>query len=91
MSIITKEGLNACMAFGVASLAVAEVAELVRHQLPDDSTRDQLVELEAAHRRLCDLFDQGEDAAVHALALSVLVLAGRTTATIREDSYRPDE
>ena len=49
------------------------------------------MKLEAAYRRLCDLFDQGEDTAVHALALSVLVLADRTTATIREDSYRPDE
>ena len=49
------------------------------------------MKLEAAYRRLCDLFDQGEDTAVHALALSVLVLADRTTATIRQDSYRPDE
>jgi len=91
MANITKEGLETCMAFGVASIAVAEAAELVRDQLHDDSTRDLVVELEAAHRRLCDLFDQGEDSAVHALALSVLVLADRTTATIREDSYRPDE
>ena len=91
MANITREGLDACMAFGMASLAIAEVAQLVRGQLHDDSTSDLLVELEAAHRRLCDLFDQGEDTAVHALALSVLVLADRTTATIRQDSYRPDE
>ena len=91
MANITREGLDACMAFGMASLAIAEVAQLVRGQLHDDSTSDLLVELEAAHRRLCDLFDQGEDSAVHALALSVLVLADRTTATIREDRYEPDE
>ena len=91
MANITKEGLETCMAFGVASIAVAEVAEVVHNQLPDASTRDLLVELEAAHRRPCGLFDQGEDSAVHALALSVLVLADRTMATIREDSYRPDE
>ena len=91
MANITREGLDACMAFGMASLAIAEVAQLVRGQLHDDSTSDLLVELEAAHRRLCDLFDQGEDTAVHALALSVLVLADRTTATIREDRYEPDE
>ena len=91
MTNITKEGLETCLAFGVASIAVAEVAELIGDQLPDASTSDLLVELEAAHRRLCDLFDQGEDSAVHALALSVLVLADRTTATIREDRYRPDE
>lgn len=91
MANITKEGLETCMAFGMASLAIAEVAELVRDQLHVDSTRDRLEELEAAHRRLCDLFDLGEDTAVHALALGVLVLADRTTATIREDRNRPDE
>ena len=63
------------MAFGMASLAVAEVAELVRDQLPASSTRELLVELETAHRRLRDPFDHGDDTAVHALALSVLVLA----------------
>ena len=91
MANITKERLETCLAFGVASIAVAEVAELIGDQLPDASTSDLLVELEAAHRRLCDLFDQGEDTAVHALALSVLVLADRTTTTIREDRFRPDE
>jgi len=91
MANITKEGLETCMAFGVASIAVAEAAELIRDQLHDGSARDLFVELEAAHRRLRDLFDQGEDSAVHALALSVLFLADQAMATIREDSYRPDE
>ena len=35
MARITKEGLEACMAFGMASLAVAEIGESVAGQLPD--------------------------------------------------------
>ena len=91
MANITREGFETCMAFGMASLAVAEVAELVRDQLLDGPTGDLLAELEAAHHRLRHLFDLGEDIAVHALALSVLVLVDRTTHAIREDRTRPDE
>jgi len=91
MANITREGFETCMAFGMASLAVAEVAMLVRDQLPGGPTGDLLAELEAAHHRLRDLFDLGEDAAVHALALSVLVLVDRTTDAIREDRNQPDE
>ena len=91
MAHITREGLETCMAFGEASLAVAHVAELLRLQVPDGPTGDLLAELEAAHHRLRDLFDLGEDGAVHTLALSVLVLAARTEEAIREDSNRPDE
>jgi hypothetical protein len=91
MANITREGFETCMAFGMASLAVADVAELLRLQVPDGPTRDLLTELEAAHHRLRVLFDLGEDTAVHALALSILVLAARTTEAIREDRNRPDE
>jgi len=91
MAIITHEGFETCMAFGTASLAVAEVAELVRDQLLDGPASDLLAELEAAHHRLRDLFDLREDVAVHALALSVLVLVDRTANAIREDRDRPDE
>jgi len=66
-------------------LAVAEVTQLVGHQLPDGTTRDLLVELKAAHDRLRVLFDLGQDTTVHALGLSVLVLADRTACAIRED------
>jgi hypothetical protein len=59
--------------------------------VPDGPTGDLLAELEAAHHRLRDLFDLGEDAAIHTLALSVLVLAARATDAIREDRNRPDE
>ena len=91
MAHITRQGFEACMTFGQASLAVAGVAELLRRQVPDGQTGDLLAELEAAHHRLRDLFDLGEDGAVHTLALSVLVLAARTEEAIREDSNRPDD
>ena len=91
MANITREGFETCMAFGKASLAVADVAELLRGQNSDGPTGDLLGELEAAHHRLRDQFDLEEDGAVHALALSVLVLAARATESIREDRNRPDE
>lgn len=91
MANITREGFETCMAFGMASIAVAEVAELVRDQLLDGPTGDLFAELEDAHRRLGDLFDLGVDTAVHTLALSILVLVDRTTDAIREDRNRPDE
>ena len=89
MAHITKEGLEVCMAFGMASLAVAEIGESVAGLLPDGLARELLAELEAAHHRLRDHFDHGEDAAVHALALSVLVLADQTGEAIREERDRP--
>ena len=91
MANITRQGFETCMAFGKASLAVADVAELLRLQVPEGPTGDLLAELEVAHHRLRDLFDLGEDPAVHTLALSVLVLAARTTEAIRQDRNRPDE
>ncbi len=84
MAQVTRDGFETCMAFGAAALAVAEVAALVCGQLPEGSTRELLDELEAAHHRLRALFDLGEDADVHALGLSVLVLAERTTEAYRE-------
>lgn len=89
MARITREGLEACMGFGMASLAVAEIGESVAGLLPDDLARELVVELEAAHHRLRDHFDHGENAAVHALALSVLVLADQTGEAIREERDRP--
>jgi hypothetical protein len=91
MANITREGFETCMAFGEASLAVADVAELLRLQVPDGPTGDLLAELEATHHRLRELLDLGEDPAVHTLALSVLVLAARATEAIREARNRPDE
>ena len=91
MAHITREGLETCMAFGEASLAVAGILELLRLQVPDGPSGALLAELEAAHHRLRHQFDLGEDGAVHTLALGVLVLAARTEEAIREDSNRPDE
>jgi len=87
---VTREGFETCLAFGTASLAVADVVESLRHQVPDGPTGDLLPELEAAHHHLRDLFDLCEDAVVYTLALSVLVQAARTTEAIREDRNRPD-
>ena len=36
MARVTRDGFEACMAFGAAALAVAEVAALVCGQLPED-------------------------------------------------------
>ena len=91
MANINREGLEACMPFGVVSHAVADVAELLRLQVPEGPAGDPLAELETAHHRLRDLFDLGEDAAFYDLALSILVLADRTTEAIREVRHRPDE
>ena len=89
MARITREGLETCMAFGMASLAVAEVGESVAGLLPDGIARELLAELEASHHRLREHFDNGEDATVHALALSVLVIAEQTGEAIRVERYRP--
>jgi len=83
MALITRSGLEACMAFGMAALAVAEVASLVGHQAPE-RTRELLVELEATLDRLRSAFDLEQDDIVHTLGLSVLVLAERTKRAIRE-------
>ncbi len=89
MARITKEGLEVCMAFGMASMAVAEVGVSVTGQASVGRAHELLVELEAAHQRLRDHFDRGEDAAVHALALSIVVLADRTDEAIEEERRRP--
>ncbi len=91
MARVTKEGFDACMAFGMASLAVAEVAELVADGLPDGPACDLLAELETAHDRLRNLFANGQDAAVHGVALSILVLAERTTDALVQERHRPGE
>ena len=89
MARITREGFEACMAFGTASLAVAKVARLIVDQLPDDRAQELFGELEAAHDRLRDLFAQEEDAAVLALALSILVLVDRTGEQLRSGRHLP--
>jgi hypothetical protein len=75
MARITREGFETCMAFGTASLAVAEVAEFVSWQLPDGPARA--------------LFAEDEDAGGHAVALSILVLADRMDGELRQGRQRP--
>lgn len=77
------------MAFGAASLAIAEVAELITEHLPAQTTADLFFELQTAHRRLRALFADGQDAAVHSMALSVLVLAERTTGALGQGERHP--
>jgi hypothetical protein len=72
------------MAFGAAALAVADVAAQVADRPMDRAACDLFDELEVAHHRLRALFDLGEDVPVRALALSVLVLAERTTRANQE-------
>lgn len=91
MTRITREALEACLAFGTASLAVAEVAELLADRLPDPTTADLFAELQAAHCRLRNLFANGQDAAVHGVALSVPVLAERTNDALGQEETRPGE
>jgi tRNA(Leu) C34 or U34 (ribose-2'-O)-methylase TrmL len=84
MARITRDGFEACMAFGAAALAVADVAAQVADRPMDRAACDLFDELEVAHHRLRALFDLGEDVPVRALALSVLVLAERTTRANQE-------
>jgi hypothetical protein len=88
MTRITQEGLEACMAFGMASLAVADVVELIADQLSDGPVLELLAELESAHQLLRDLFDDGDDAGVHTVALTILVLADRTTDAVQKNWNR---
>ncbi len=89
MARITREGFEACMAFGAASLAVAEVVEMFADSRPSVRARELLTELESAHHRLRDLFADGQDDAMHALPLSIVVLADRTTGWLEETEDRP--
>jgi hypothetical protein len=78
MGHIDSETFEAFMAFGEASMAFsAEVTGSVnRSELAGDSTAsvpsDLLLELRSAHARLRDLFAEGHDDAVCALAPLVI-------------------
>lgn len=75
------EGIEACVAFASASISVLELVRLGEARqdfLPDDAL-ELLVELVAAHDRLREIFATGADSDVCGMALSVLVLAERTS------------
>jgi hypothetical protein len=88
------ETFEAFMAFGEASIAFSRVTGSVnRSELAGDSTAsvplDLLVELGSAHSRLRDLFADGHDDAVCALAPLVIELANRMADALGKD-HGPD-
>ena len=88
MARIRTDQLEAFIAFGTASIAVSEVAELVAEAHAGGRAHDLFVELEAAHARLRVLFAAGHDDAVCALAQNVLELAKRTEDALNKDTNR---
>jgi hypothetical protein len=75
---ITAEGVEACVAYGAAAIAVIEVKEsLELAGVIDGSALAACDELVRAHDDLRRLFDEGDCRSVPGLALSVLVLAER--------------
>jgi hypothetical protein len=94
MANINTETFEAFMAFGEASIAFSEVAgSEIRCQPADDAldpvASDLLLELRSAHARLRDLFAEGHDDAVCALAPLVIELANRMADALGKD-HGPD-
>ena len=86
MGHIDSETFEAFMAFGEASVAFSEVGGLaIRCQPVGDAAGDLLVELRSAHSRLRDLFADGHDDAVCALAPQVIELANRMASALEKD------
>ncbi len=88
MAPITNKTLGAFLAFGTASIAVADVTELGARVQLDGAALDLLVELEDLHTRLRALFADGHDDAVRTVAENVVVLDNRTTDAILEITNR---
>ena len=80
MPAISGKGVEVCLAFGEASLAVHRVTEdLAVAGVSSGPVAASHEELLAAHDELRILFGAGETEGVAELALTVLVLAERTT------------
>jgi hypothetical protein len=80
---ITPEGLEACIAFGAAAIAVMEARKSVELAgIVNGPAYAACDELTAAHEDLRRLFVGGDSAIVPGLALSVLVLAERVAILI---------
>jgi hypothetical protein len=75
MTRMSKESLEAFLAFGNASIAVCQVNELARRETSDAPANDLLVGIRAAHAQLRQLFADGLDDAVSVLARDVMELA----------------
>ena len=104
MGHIDSETFEAFMAFGSASMAFSEVAgPVIRGELTGDAaysnalyldamdavTLGLLVELRSTHAQLRDLFADGHDDAVCALAPQVIDLANRMADALGKDQL-PD-
>ena len=89
MARMTVEGLEVCVAFGEASIAVAEVAELMARGHTGRSATDLFAKLGAAHSLLRVLFTHGRDDDVLVLVPTVVELAERTARAIEREVTRP--
>ena len=77
MGHIDSETFEAFMAFGSASIAVSLVVATGLRTQPAGDAMDLSVELRSTHSQLRDLFADGHDDAVCALAPQVIELANR--------------
>ena len=82
MARMTAETLEVCVAFGTASVAVAEVAELMARGHAGRPATDLFAKLRAAHSLLRVLFAHGRDDDVLVLVPTVVELAERTACAI---------
>ena len=82
MARMTAKAVEVCLAFGTASIAVAEVAELMARGRMDRSAIDLFAKLGAAHSLLRVLFAHGRDEDVLMLVPTVVELAQRTACAI---------
>jgi len=88
MAQMRIEAVQVMLAFGTASVAVADVAERMARGHRNGPALDLFVELEAAHARLRILFDHGVDDDVLVLVPQVVELAERTGDAIEEEDLR---
>lgn len=73
-----RAGLEACIAFGEATLACYDIKAATSSAEPiSDRASDLLQELDASHSQLSELLTEGAHAAVCELSLSILVLCER--------------
>ena len=89
MARMKAETVEALLAFGTASMAVSEVGERMARGSRHGPASDLFVEMQAAHSRLRDLFDQELDDDVLVLARSIVELAQRTAWALDQEESRP--
>ena len=85
MSNLTNSSVTAFLAFGSASIAVAEVKELALDGAISADARNLLVELEVVHNYLRELFAQGHNEAIYSQAAVVMGVASRASAALTQN------